>query len=86
MHRASFEAWPRPLQDELRGAIRSAVAFQRDLHVTEEADAAAAITKAKGEIVELTTDEHKAFVAAVSPIYGEARKQFSRELLALVNL
>ena len=31
-------------------------------------------------------DEHNAFVAAVSPIYGEARKQFSRELLALVNL
>jgi len=86
VHRPSFEAWPRPLQDELRDAIRSAVAFQRDLHVTEEADAAAAITKAKGEIVELTTDEHKAFVAAVSPIYGEARKQFSRELMALVNL
>ena len=86
VHRPSFDAWPRPLQDELREAIRSAVASQRDLHVTEEADAAVAIMKAKGEIVELTMDEHKAFVAAVSPIYGEARKQFSRALLALVNL
>ena len=86
VHRASFDAWPRRLQDELREAVRSAVAFQRDLHVKEEADAADAITKARGEIVELTMDEHRAFVAAVSPIYGEARKQFSRELLALVNL
>jgi TRAP-type transport system periplasmic protein len=86
VHRPSFDAWPRPLQDELRAAIRDAVTFQRDLHVKEEAEAASAITKAGGEIVELTMDEHKAFVAAVSPIYGEARKQFSRELLALVNL
>jgi len=86
VHRPSFDAWPRQLQDELRAAVREAVRFQRDLHVKEEADAAAAITKAGGEIVELTMEQHKAFVAAVSPIYGEARKQFSRELLALVNL
>ena len=86
VHRPSFDAWPRPLQDELRDAVRSAVAFQRDLHVKEEADAADAIKQARGEIVELTMDEHRAFVAAVSPIYGEARKQFGRDLLALVNL
>ena len=85
VHRPSFDAWPRQLQDELREAVRSAVAFQRDLHVKEEADAADAITKARGEIVELTMEQHRAFVSAVSPIYGEARKQFSRELLALVN-
>jgi TRAP-type C4-dicarboxylate transport system substrate-binding protein len=54
--------------------------------VKEEEDAEAAIKKEGGEIVELTADEHKAFVSAVSPIYGEARKQFGRELLALVNL
>jgi C4-dicarboxylate-binding protein DctP len=86
VHRPSFDAWPRQLQDELREAVRSAVEFQRDLHVKEEADAADAIKKARGEIVELTMDEQKAFVAAVSPIYGEARKQFGREILALVNL
>jgi TRAP-type C4-dicarboxylate transport system substrate-binding protein len=86
VHRPSFDAWPRELQNELREAVRSTVAFQRDLHVKEEADAADAIKKARGEIVELTMDEHEAFVAAVRPIYGEARTQFSRELLALVNL
>ena len=86
VHRPSFDAWPKPIQEELRAAVREAVAFQRDLHVTEEADAQEAIKKVGGQIVELTNDQHKAFVSAVSPIYGEARSQFGRDLLALVNL
>ena len=44
------------------------------------------IRKEGGEIVELTPEEHKAFVTAVNPIYGEARGQFDRELLSLANL
>ncbi len=86
VHRPSFEAWPRPLQDELRAAVRDAVTFQRDLHVKEETDAASAIAKAGGEIVELTMEQHKAFVSAVSPIYKEVRGQFGRDLLTLVDL
>ena len=45
VHRPSFDGWPRPIQEELRAAVRDAVAFQRDLHVKEEEDAAAAIRK-----------------------------------------
>ena len=86
VHRPSFDAWPKPIQEELRAAVREAVAFQRDLHVKEEADAQEAIKKVGGQIVELTDVQHKAFVSAVSPIYGEARSQFGRDLLALVNL
>ena len=36
--------------------------------------------------MELTAEQHKAFVSAVSLIYSEARSQFDRDLLALVNL
>lgn len=86
VHRPSFEAWPRPLQEALREAVHDAVVFQRDLHVKEEEDALQEIRKERGEIVELTPDQHKAFVAAVTPIYGEARRQFGRDLLALLNL
>jgi tripartite ATP-independent transporter DctP family solute receptor len=86
VHRPSFDGWPRQMQDELRAAVRDAVAFQRDLHVKEEEDAAATIRKTGGEIVELTADQHKAFVSAVSPIYSEARSEFGRDLLTLVNL
>ena len=86
VHRPSFDAWPTGLQEALREAVRDAVAFQRDLHIKEEEEAMATIKKQGGEIVELTRDELKAFVAAVNPIYGEARGQFSRDLLALLNL
>jgi TRAP-type C4-dicarboxylate transport system substrate-binding protein len=86
LHRQSFDSWPRALQDELHAAVRDAVAFQRDLHVKEEEDSMATIRKEGGEILELTPEEHKAFVAAVTPIYGEVRRQYGRELLGLVNL
>lgn len=86
VHRASFDAWPRPIQEEFRAAAHEAVAFQRELHVKEEDDAMVAIRKAGGEILELTPEQHKAFVAAVTPIYGEARQQYGRELLSLAGL
>lgn len=86
VHRPSFDGWPRALQEELRNAARDAITFQRESHVKEEEDAMAAIRKAGGEILALTPAEHKAFVAAVTPIYGEARAQYGRELLSLVNL
>ena len=44
------------------------------------------VTSPSGEIVELTPEQHKAFVDAVTPIYGEARSQYGKELLSLVNL
>ena len=84
-HRPSFDAWPKELQTEMRAAVTEAVAFQRDLHVKEEEDSAAEIRKAGGEILELTPEQHKAFVTAVTPIYGEARAQYSHELLSLVK-
>jgi len=85
-HRASFDAWPKELQDEMRAAVRDAVAFQRELHVKEEEDAMVEIRKEGGTIVELTPGEHQQFVDAVKPIFGEARAQYDRELLSLVNL
>ena len=86
LHRQSFDAWPKPIQEEFRAAVHDAIAYQRDLHVKEEEDAMVEIRKAGGEIVELTPEEHKAFVTAVTPIYGEARTQFGAKLMALVNL
>jgi len=86
LHRPSFDAWPRELQEEMRAAVTDAVAYQRELHVREEDESVVAIKKEGGEILELTPDQHKAFVTAVTPIYGEARSQYSRELLTLVKL
>ncbi len=86
LHRQTFDALPKPIQEEFRAAVHDAIAFQRDMHVKEEEDAMVEIRKAGGDIVELTPEEHKAFVTAVTPIYGEARTQFGAKLMALVNL
>jgi tripartite ATP-independent transporter DctP family solute receptor len=86
VHRPSFDAWPAALQEELRAAAAEAVTFQRALHVKEEEDSMVAIRKAGGDILELTPEQHKAFVAAVTPIYGEARRDYGRELLSLAGL
>jgi len=85
-HRASFDAWPKALQDEMRAAVKDAIVFQRDLHVTEEDDAVVAIKKVGGELIELTPQEHEAFARAVNPIFGEARNEYGRELLGLVGV
>ena len=86
VHRPSFEAWPEALRTEMQAAVHDAVAFQRDLHDQEEEESAAIIRAAGGEIIELTPAEKAAFVAAVAPIYTEARATYSPELLSLVNL
>ena len=85
-NQTAFDAWPKALQDEMRAAVRDAVQFQRALHVKEEEDAMVEIRKEGGTIVELTPEEHQKFVDAVTPIYGEARAQYDRELLSLANL
>ena len=85
VHRPTFDAWPRPLREALREAVHDALPKQRDLHEQEEADAMDAIRKSGGEIIELTAAEYQAFASAVAPIYGEARGQYGRELLALVH-
>ena len=85
-HRPTFDSWPKAVQDELRAGVREAVAFQRTMHVKEEEDSMVAIRAAGGDIVELTGAEHKAFVDAVNPLYGEVRGQYDKTLLSLVNL
>jgi TRAP-type C4-dicarboxylate transport system substrate-binding protein len=86
VHRPSFDAWPRPLQEEMRAQVKDAVTFQRELHLKEDNDAMTAIRQERGEILELSAQEHEAFVRAVRPIYDEARKEYPRDLLGLVGL
>jgi TRAP-type C4-dicarboxylate transport system substrate-binding protein len=86
LHRQSFDAWPMELQNEMRAAIRDAVAVQRDAHIQEEAAAADTIRAVGGEILELTPAEMHPFREAIAPIYADARQRYSRELLDLIGL
>src|SRR5262245_44892718 len=83
VHRAAFDSWPDDLKVAMQSAVTDAIAFQRDLHVREEEEAQRAIEAAGGEIVALTSAEHRAFAAAVALRLDEARATFSRELFAL---
>jgi TRAP-type transport system periplasmic protein len=84
LHRTAFESWPPDLQEAMRAAVQEAIAFQRDLHEHEEEEARRAIEAAGCEIVELTAEQHAAFVAAAQPLLREARGEYGDGLFGLV--
>ena len=84
LHRPSFESWPTDLQRAMQAAVTEAVAFQRKLAVEEHEEARKAIEDAGCEIVELTREEHAAFVAAVQPLLADAREMYGEEMFRLV--
>jgi TRAP-type transport system periplasmic protein len=86
VHRPTFDAYPQALQESFRKAAKEAIAFQRGLAIEEDAQAQRAIVEAGCEIATLKPDEHEAFVAAVKPIYAEARGQFGKEAFALAGV
>ncbi len=85
LHRASYEAWPAPLQRAMQQAVKDAVVFQRELAIAEEEEALAAIRAQGCEVVELTPEEHAQFVAAVKPLLAEVQDQYPAEALKLVS-
>jgi TRAP-type transport system periplasmic protein len=86
VHRPTFDAYPNELQDVFREAATDAIEFQRGLAIEEDVQAKRAIIDAGCEIVTLNPGEHEAFVAAVKPIYGEARAQYGKEALELAGV
>jgi TRAP-type transport system periplasmic protein len=83
LHRPTFDAYPKDLQEAFRKVVKDAVVFQRGLAREEDVDAKRAIVDAGCEIVALRPEEHAAFVQAVKPIYGEARRDLGPELFNL---
>ena len=84
LHRTAFAGWPEDLQRAMQAAVTEAVAFQRKLAVEEHEQSRKAIEAAGCEIVELTPQEHAAFVAAVQPLLADARKMYGEEMFALL--
>ncbi len=84
LHRPTFDAWPDDLQRAMRKAITESVAVQRKLAVEENDQSRKIIEDAGCEIVELTTKEHDAFVAAVQPLLADARKTYGDAIFRMV--
>ena len=85
-HRDSVDAWPDDLKAAMDNAVRDSITYQRRLSEREAIDARKEIEAAGGEIVELTEDEHQAFVDAVSLQHAEARETFGDEMFKMAGL
>jgi TRAP-type C4-dicarboxylate transport system substrate-binding protein len=85
LHRPTYEAWPDDLKSAIQRLVTEAVAFQRGLHETEEEEAERAIKAAGCEIVTLDAEQHRAFTAAVQPIYRETGGRYD-ELFKLIKI
>jgi tripartite ATP-independent transporter DctP family solute receptor len=84
LHRASFDAWPKDLQEAMRRAVTESVAFQRKLAVEEHDTSRKAIEAAGCQIHTLTAKEHDAFVAAVQPLLADARTMYGDAMFKMV--
>lgn len=83
-HRDTVDAWPDDLRTAMAAIIPVAVAYQRGLAVEEENVSRKIIEDEGCEIVELTADEHAAFVAKVAPLHGEARGIFGDAMFEML--
>ena len=84
LHRASFDAWPDDVKRAMQQAVTEAVAFQRKLAEEEHEQSRKVIEDASCEIVELTRQEHEAFVAAVQPLVADGRKMYGEAMFKMV--
>ena len=84
LHRTSFDAWPEDLKRAMQSAVTEAVTFQRKLAVEENDQSRRAIEAAGCEIVELTPDEHDAFVEAVAPLTADARGMYGEAMFKML--
>jgi len=84
LHRDTFDAWPRDLQDAMREAVAASVTYQRGLAIEEDKSARQAILDQGCEIAELTAQEHAAFANAVQPLWADAQTMYGKEMFAMV--
>jgi TRAP-type C4-dicarboxylate transport system substrate-binding protein len=85
-HRPSVDSWPDDVKGAVYRAVDAAVAFQRGLGELEAIDARKTIEAEGCEVVELSSEQHHAFVGAVGPQLDDARAQFGDELFELAKL
>src|SRR5262245_26424984 len=85
LNRHQFEAWPADLQDEMRAAVRDAITFQRAAAIDEHESARRAIEMQGCEIIELDSDQHRAFRDAVTPLLAETRRAYGKDMFDYVG-
>jgi len=85
LHRDSFDAWPKDLQQVMREAVTASVAHQRGLAEEEDVASRKAILDERCEIAELTAEELSAFSNAVQPLWLDAQKVYGKQMFGMVS-
>ena len=84
LHRDTFEAWPKDLQEAMREAVAESITYQRKLAEEEDVASRKAILDEGCEIADLTAQELDAFSKAVQPLWADAQKMYGKEMFAMV--
>ena len=84
LHRDSFDAWPKDLQEAMRETVSASVVYQRGLAEEEDVASRKAIMDEGCEIAELGKDELAGFSKAVQPLWADAQKAYGKEMFGMV--
>ena len=77
-----YASWPAEVRAAVDEAAPQAIALQRRLAASEDADVLAKLRPDENEVVHLTAAEHAAFVAAVKPVLSKHRAALDPKLFA----
>jgi TRAP-type C4-dicarboxylate transport system substrate-binding protein len=80
-----YRSWPADVQAAVDEAAREATALQRQLAASEDEDVLTRLDPRENDVIELTAEEHAAFVAAVDPVLARHRARFDPNLFALLD-
>jgi TRAP-type C4-dicarboxylate transport system substrate-binding protein len=81
---AHYRSWPADVQAAVDEAAREATVLQRRLAASEDEDVLTRLDPRENDVIELTAEEHAAFVAAVEPVLARHRERFDPKLFQLL--
>jgi TRAP-type C4-dicarboxylate transport system substrate-binding protein len=81
-----YASWPADVRAAVDEAAPQAIALERRLAASEDADVLTRLDPAQNDVVHLTAAEHAAFVDAVAPVLAKHRARLDPALFALLGL
>jgi TRAP-type transport system periplasmic protein len=80
-----YRSWPADVRAAVDDAAIEATVLQRRLAASEDQDVLGKLDPRENDVVQLTPDEHAAFVAAVEPVRARRRSELDPKLFALLE-
>ena len=80
-----YASWPAEVRAAVDAAAPEAIALQRRLAASEDADVLAKLDPRENEVVHLTAAEHAAFAETAQPVLAKYRAQLDPRLFALLE-